>query len=92
MKRFFALLLLGAMLFALMPFALAEDMKEMPGEAAAEETMYSASASSVQYANRVNNTATSIAFGELRRTLNTSSAPFLPVRDLELWLFLFWHP
>lgn len=71
MKRFFALLMLGAMLFALMPFALAEDMKEMPGEAAAEETMYSASASSVQYANRVNNTATSIAFGELRRTLNT---------------------
>lgn len=71
MKRFFALLLLGAMLFTLMPFALAEDTKETSGEAAPEETWYSAGASSVQNANRVSNTATSIAFGELRRTLNT---------------------
>lgn len=73
MKRFFALLLLGAMLFALMPFALAEGAEEKTGETApTEEIVQTASAVSVQNAAaKAANTATSVAFGELRRTLNT---------------------
>ena len=71
MKRFFALLLLGAMLFALMPFALAEDAGEQAEETVpVEETAYSASAGSVQTAAaKAANTANSIAFADLRKTL-----------------------
>lgn len=71
MKRFFALLLLGAMLFALMPFALAEGAEEKTGETApTEEIVQTASAVSVQNAAaKAANTATSIAFTDLRKTL-----------------------
>lgn len=71
MKRFFALLMLGAMLFALMPFALAEGAEEKTGETApTEEIVQTASAVSVQNAAaKAANTATSVAFSDLRKTL-----------------------